>query len=170
MLLPNHQEWARRLCFVLLALAITPVSLAKNPKEVPTKAGSDPSVSSTRAYSVTNPATAGQSVTLYAQVIGPPGALITPTGSVAFFDGPTSLGSSELDGSFAVLETSFTTSGTHPIVARYSGDTFFLPSASTVLIQSVNMSQPPPAISSCRPTSSLTTLVQESNVTAYVPK
>ena len=170
MLLPNHQQWARRLCFVLLALAITPVSLAKNPKEVPTKAGSDPSVSSTRAYSVTNPATAGQSVTLYAQVIGPPGASITPTGSVAFFDGPTSLGSSELDGSFAVLETSFTTSGTHPIVARYSGDTFFLPSASTVLIQSVNMSQPPPAISSCRPTSSLTTLVQESNVTAYVPK
>ena len=79
----------------------------------------DPSVSQTRVYSLTNPAAAGQPVILYAQVVSPPGISGTPTGTVTFFDGLTSLGTSSLDDGFAFLEVTFTTGGDHPIVAKY---------------------------------------------------
>jgi Bacterial Ig-like domain (group 3) len=118
---------------------------------------------------VTNPIPADQPVVLYAQVAAPPGVLATPGGTVSFFDGSELLGLSTLEDGFASLTVSFSIAGDHPIVAAYGGDSLFLPSISTVLSQTVTYPQPPPKIASCRPTSSLTTLVQGSSVTAYVP-
>jgi hypothetical protein len=158
------RNWTVRLQFVVLPLLLV-VSLLPTPA----RAASPFSVSETRVYSATNPSAVGEPVVLYAAVVAPPGGSKTPTGSVTFFDGLASLGSSSLDDGFAILEVSFTALGDHLIVAQYSGDSSFLPSTSTVLTQFVNAAQPPPKVSSCRPTSSLTTLVNGSNVTAYVP-
>ena len=61
-------------------------------------------------------------------------ALGTPTGTVTFSDGPTSLGSATLDGSGeAALATSALALGTHAITADYGGDTLCGPSASSEL-------------------------------------
>jgi hypothetical protein len=163
-----NRNWTIR--FQLIALALL-LGLSLTPNQA---AGAMlfSSVSQTRVYSATSPSTTGESVILYAEVVPPPGVAGTPTGSVTFFDGLTQLGSGPLNDGFAILDVSFTTAGNHPIVAQYSGDSFFSPSTSTVLTQVVNPGippQPPPKIASCRPTSSLTTLVQGSNVTAYVP-
>ena len=160
-----NRNWTIQLQFIapaiVLGLSLTPNHAAA--------AVSDPSVSQTRVYSATNPVPADQPVVLYAAVVAPPGVSGVPSGSVTFFDGLTPLGSAPLDDGFAILEVSFSTTGNHLIVAKYSGDSLFLPSSSTVLTQIVGYPQPPPAIASCRPTSSLTTLVQGSKVTAYVP-
>ena len=161
MTLLNRQNWTAKAQFIALALLIG-VSVICN------HAASALSVSQTRIYSVTNPSPAGQPVILYAQVVGPPGISGTPTGSITFFDGLTTLGSATLDDGFAI-EVSFAITGNHPIVAKYSGDSVFQPSTSTVLNQFIGLPQPSPAIASCRPTSSLTTLVQGPYVTAYVP-
>jgi hypothetical protein len=53
------------------------------------------------------------------------GSTGTPTGSVQFFDGSTSLGTGTLTAGVATLTTSFTTTGTHVITAQYLGDTNF---------------------------------------------
>ena len=64
------------------------------------------------------PAMTGSAVTFTATVTGG-----TPTGSVTFYDGPTALGTSPLNGTFqATLTRSNLTAGTHTITAQYSGD------------------------------------------------
>ena len=83
-----------------------------------------------------NPANAGQAVTFTATVSGPGG---TPTGSVTFLDGATSLGSGPLNGSGqATLTTSTLASGTHHITVSYSPTgTTYLGSTSGDLVQVV---------------------------------
>ena len=103
-----------------------------------------------------NPAGAGQTVTLTATVssIAPAGASVpassaaraiaaampaaTPTGSVQFFDGATSLGSAALDGNgVAVMTLTSPTPGSHALSAVYAGTSGFA-SASAQLTLVVN--------------------------------
>ena len=86
-----------------------------------------------------NPTVFGQAVTFTA-VVSPTAAVPdTPTGTVAFYDGATLLGSANLD---ATGTAAFTTSalpvGGHSITAVYGGDVFFQPSTSPVWVQGVN--------------------------------
>jgi len=77
-----------------------------------------------------SPATPGQAVTLTAAVaVVAPGAG-TPTGTVAFFDGATQLGTAPLSGGHASLSTTTLSSGTHTLKAAYQGDPNFAGSTS----------------------------------------
>jgi trimeric autotransporter adhesin len=72
----------------------------------------------------------GQSVTLTATVAASGSGGGTPTGSVQFFNGTTSLGTATLSGGVASLTTSALGVGTDSITAVYSGDADFLTSTS----------------------------------------
>lgn len=101
--------------------------------------------SSTRAYALlastttvtssANPSAFGENITFTATVTG---TLVTPTGTVTFKDGATTIGSGVLNGSG---QTSFSTTtlstGSHSITAVYSGDIVYNVSTSTVLTQEV---------------------------------
>jgi hypothetical protein len=82
------------------------------------------------------PSVFGQSVTLTATITDSgPG---TPTGTVAFFDGATQIGSGNVDGTGkATLATSSLSVATHSITATYSGDATFSGSTSTPFNQVV---------------------------------
>jgi uncharacterized repeat protein (TIGR03803 family) len=77
-----------------------------------------------------SPSMVGQSVALTASVTN---AGFTPTGSVAFFDGSTSLGTATLNGGSATLHTATLAGGSHALRAEYGGATDFAPSASPVV-------------------------------------
>lgn len=82
--------------------------------------------SSTTITSSSNPAAVGQGVTFTATISSP--NLSSPnhvTGTVQFYDGATPIGGPQAVVSAtntATVQTSFTTLGTHPITAVYSGD------------------------------------------------
>jgi hypothetical protein len=102
--------------------------------------------SSTAVTSSSNPSVFGQSVTFTATVSGSGG---TPTGTVSFKDGATTLGSGTLNGSGQVtFATSTLTAGSHSITAVYGGDTNFSSSTSPVLTQSVTTTSSSVAIGS----------------------
>src|SRR5690242_7554402 len=84
-----------------------------------------------------NPSIYGQPVTLTATV-RPSSGTGTPTGSVTFMDGATSLGSAPLSGGNASLPVSSLTAGSHSIAAVYGGDTNYSGSTSSTLLHSVN--------------------------------
>jgi hypothetical protein len=89
-----------------------------------TQAGTTTSMSSSSSS-----ATPGQSVTLTAQVV--PVTTGTPTGSVAFYNGPTLLGTSALTAGTATLSTASLTAGaSNTLQAVYSGDNNFTTSTS----------------------------------------
>ena len=90
-----------------------------------------------------NPSQVGQSVTFTATVSGG----TSPTGTVEFFDGATSLGTVALAGATATLTTSALTVGSHPITAVYSGDADDPGSTSPQVSQVVNAIGPPPPTS-----------------------
>ncbi|HLH32385.1 MAG TPA: Ig-like domain-containing protein [Terriglobia bacterium] len=75
------------------------------------------------------PALSGHAITFTAKVSAPSG---TPTGSVTFFDGTTSLGTATLSAGVATLAMSSPGAGSHPITATYGGDISFGSSASPV--------------------------------------
>ena len=85
-----------------------------------------------------SPATYGQAVSLSAAVT-PPSSVTgqTPTGSVQFFDGATSLGTVAVNGSgsatLALSGSSLLAAGSHSITAVYSGDSNFTTVTSSVL-------------------------------------
>jgi sugar lactone lactonase YvrE len=88
--------------------------------------------SSTVIASSANPAFQGASVQFTATVTSNGGG--TPTGTVQFFDGAASLGSTALNGSgIATLSLSTLSLGSHPITAVYSGDSFDATSSSTAM-------------------------------------
>src|SRR5262249_51363961 len=92
----------------------------------------------TTLQSSLNPSSVGQSVTFTATVIGASGATGTPTGSVTFFDGATTLQVVPLSAAgTASISSSSLAAGTHAIRATYSGDTNFTSSAAN-LSQVVN--------------------------------
>ena len=91
--------------------------------------------SATSVISSANPSTSGQPVTFTAFVSAPNGS---PTGSVTFMDGGTTLGSSTLASGIASYTTSGLSVTSHAITANYGGDPTFAASVSTTLSQTVN--------------------------------
>ena len=93
---------------------------------------------STSLTSSANPSKFGQSVTFTATVTATAPGTGTPAGSVEFFDGATSLGTSTLNGSGqATLSTSTLTVGTHGITATYLGNSNYNESTSSAVNQVV---------------------------------
>src|ERR1051326_451382 len=96
-----------------------------------------------------NPSTFGQSVTFTANVApGPFGG--SPTGTVTFKDGATTLGSTALSAGTATFTTSALTASAspHSITAVYGGNSSFLTSTSTALTQTVNKANSATALAS----------------------
>ncbi|MDO7875684.1 Ig-like domain repeat protein [Hymenobacter sp. ASUV-10] len=97
-----------------------------------------------------NPSTDGQAVSFTATVAAGSG---TPTGTVTFKDGSTTLGTGTLNGSgVASFSTSSLSVGSHSLTAVYGGATGLASSTSAALTQVVN-APPVPAISSLSPSS-----------------
>ncbi len=91
----------------------------------------------TTLTSSANPSLVGSSVTFTAAVST--GTSNTPTGTVAFMDGTTTLGTGTLNESGAAsYTTSSLTAGQHAISAVYSGDANDVDSTSTVVSETVN--------------------------------
>jgi hypothetical protein len=82
-----------------------------------------------------NPSTFGQAVTFTATVKATSG---TPTGTVTFKDGTTTIGTGVLSAGKATFKTSKLAKGIHSITAVYGGSITDLGSASPVLKQTVN--------------------------------
>jgi hypothetical protein len=83
-----------------------------------------------------NPIPSGQTVSLTATVAKSGGAG-TPTGTVTFTDGVTTLGTVPLSGTNATLAISTLAVGNHSITVTYNGDANFAASTSAVLVQTV---------------------------------
>jgi RHS repeat-associated protein len=75
----------------------------------------------------------GQSIALTATVTG-----ASPTGTVTFKDGGTTVGSSALTGGVATLATSSLALGSHTLSAEYAGDTNNDPSTSGAVVVAIN--------------------------------
>src|SRR5262249_46290505 len=81
--------------------------------------------------SSTGNAVFGQSIKLTAIVATSPAGAGTPTSTVTFFDGTTTLGTATLDSNGqATLTVSTLALGTHSITAQYAGDSNFVASTS----------------------------------------
>ena len=93
-----------------------------------------PSVSLTSSL---NPSQPGLAVTFNVTVATVAPARGTPTGTVTFLDGTTTLGTQTLTNGVAALSTSTLTPGDHSITASYSGDTNFTAATSGALVQVV---------------------------------
>jgi len=99
--------------------------------------GTGTTATSTTLSSSMNPSVYGQSVTLTATVTTASGS---PTQTVSFFDGASSLGSSTLTAGQGSFSIALLTAGTHSITATYNGDSTFAPSTSSAISQSVTQS------------------------------
>src|SRR3989442_619450 len=92
----------------------------------------------TTVASSANPSVFGQSVTFTATVaVVAPGAG-SPSGTVTFLDGATTLGTGALSGGTATFTTSALAVGSHSITAFYGGVTHLYPSIHLRLIHMVN--------------------------------
>jgi hypothetical protein len=80
-----------------------------------------------------NPSVSGQSVTFTSAVIPS-----TATGTVTFYDNGISIGSATLSNGTAKLSTTSLSVGTHPITAKYNGDSNDSSSTSNVVSQNVS--------------------------------
>ena len=87
----------------------------------------------------------GQSVTLTASVTSGSG---TPTGTVAFLDGSTTLGTASLGGGLATYQSASFAIGTHLITVTYSGDINFASTQSAPLTQIVSRAATSTSLSS----------------------
>src|SRR5262249_22076760 len=88
--------------------------------------------STTTVTSSPNASVFGQTMNFTATVTdNSPGAW-TPTGTVTFLDGGTSIGSGTLSGGSATFSTAGLTVGTHTVSVSYSGDTNFTASSGTL--------------------------------------
>ena len=86
-----------------------------------------------------NPAAPSQTVTLTATVHPLFGGLPTPTGSVIFADGTVTLGTAPLNSSGSGgLNVSFSTVGSHNLLAVFGGDANFVGGSSSTLSETVN--------------------------------
>jgi hypothetical protein len=114
--------------------------------QVVNKASTTTTMSSSR-----NPSVYSQLAPTFMAKVGAvaPGAG-TPTGTVTFKDGTTTLGTGPLSGGSAPItpSTNALSVGTHSITAVYPGDANFIGSASSVFTQTVN---PPPKITAYVP-------------------
>lgn len=89
-------------------------------------------VTTTTVTSAANPSVFGQTVTLTATVAS--GIAGTPSGTVAFLDGTTQIGTAAMNASgVATLTTSALSTGSHSVTAAYGGDSTYAASTSAVL-------------------------------------
>lgn len=92
-----------------------------------------------------NPTVFGQAVTFTATVTATSG---TPTGTISFLDGASTIGASTLDSTgSATFTTSSLAVGTHSITASYSGDSNFKANNSSPFTQIVNLDVPTVTVS-----------------------
>ena len=91
---------------------------------------------STSLMSSPNPSSAGQTVKFTATVKASTSG--TPTGTVTFKDGTSTLGSSALASGTAVFSTNKLAKGKHSITAVYGGSSSYLGGTSPVVMQTVN--------------------------------
>lgn len=114
------------------------------------------SSSSTSLSSSANPSTIGQSVTFTATVAAAGAGAGTPSGTVQFLNGTTSLGTATLD---SAGKAKFTTSslpvGVDSITARYQGDKNFVQSVSPALSQRVTGTKTSTTTVSANPTTAV---------------
>jgi len=110
-------------------------------------------VRSTKATlsSSANPASGGAPVTFTVKVQPAPPETGTPTGTVTFLDGSTTLGTAMLSGGTATFSTSTLALGTHSISVEYGGDSNFGSSSSTVLDQGIQDASETTVVSSANP-------------------
>ncbi len=101
-----------------------------------------------RVTSSANPSVFGESVTFTATVKAVAPGSGTPTGSVAFLDGSTALGTETLSGGTATLSISTLAALAHPITVVYGGDTNFSTSTSGILAQTVKQAATTSSVSS----------------------
>jgi hypothetical protein len=102
----------------------------------------------TAVSSSANPSVSGQSVTFTATVSANSPGAGTPTGTVTFLDGATTLGTATLSGGSATYSTSALSVAGHPITVSYGGDGNFTGSTSGALTQTVNKDVSADAVSS----------------------
>jgi hypothetical protein len=95
----------------------------------------DPASTTTTLASKPNPSVYGQMVTFTATVTSGVG---TPTGTVTFKDGKTTLGTGPLNAGIATFTTSSLSVGRHTITAAYPGTDYYKSSTSAKLTQTVN--------------------------------
>ena len=98
----------------------------------------DQASTSTTLMSSANPVVFGQIVTFTAQVTATFPGTGTPTGTVTFKDGTTTLETTDLSAGVAAFSTSALAVGTHSITAVYTGDANFIASTSFPLDQDVD--------------------------------
>ena len=79
----------------------------------------------------------GQGVTFTATVSAAAPMTGTPTGTVTFYDGTTTLGTRPLSGGTAAFTTSDLAAGNDDITVSYSGDTYFDANMSNALVETV---------------------------------
>ena len=99
--------------------------------------------------SAPNPSALGQNVIFRATVSSSFGS--APTGNVTILDGMSTLGKPALNGGVASFATSTLASGSHSVTASYNGDSNFLASASSAVVQRVGGLVTPAAILSVVP-------------------
>ncbi|MGZ5528506.1 MAG: beta strand repeat-containing protein, partial [Limisphaerales bacterium] len=102
----------------------------------------------TAVSSSVNPSVSGQSVTFTATVSAVSPASGTPTGTVTFKDGATTLGTGSLSGGSATFSTSSLSTAAHSITAVYGADSNFNASTSSILTQTVNAASTTTAVTS----------------------
>lgn len=95
--------------------------------------------SSTKVTSSPNPSNHGQPITFTATISAASPGTGTPTGTVTFKDGNTTLGTGKLNAvGVATYSTSSLSKGTRNITAVFAGDSNFNGSTSTAILQIVN--------------------------------
>jgi hypothetical protein len=92
---------------------------------------------STTLASSLSPSVFGKKVTFTARVAAVAPGTGTPTGSVTFYDGSTTLGTATLVSGKATFATTTLTRGSHMITAVYSGDPSYTTSTAAPLTQAV---------------------------------
>jgi large repetitive protein len=127
----------------------------------------------TVVISSVNPSVSGESVSYTSIVAAVVPAAGTPTGSVAFLDGASTIpgcGAQPLVGGVASCTVTYAGVGTHSITSIYSGDANFTASTSPVLTQTVNPGPTSTAVtSSVDPSVSGESLSYTAAVTAVAP-
>jgi hypothetical protein len=103
---------------------------------------------SSSVTSSANPSVSGQSVTFTATVSASGPGSGTPTGTVTFKDGTTTIGTGSLSGGTATFSTSTLSIGSHSITVSYGGDSSFTGSSSSTLTQTVNQDGTTASVSS----------------------
>jgi Bacterial Ig-like domain (group 3) len=98
----------------------------------------DQSSTDTTVTSSAIPGVFGQSLTFTAQVLAVSPGTGTPTGSIIFKDGTTTIGSTPLTAGVATLSISSLGLGDHSITAVYNGDANYLASTSAMVTQVVD--------------------------------